>query len=982
MVSSSQPLNGDRAPKRSILKQSSSQSFEPVQGYDFLESNFQLPSHPLSKDEILDANNTTSRINTLKLQNKVNRRVSFAPDVTLHSFDFVPDSKSSNRREPRRKPHDDIVTSTQKNEPNTPIPDTGHSMEMAGIIQRPLKSSTAESKLEEGKANLEYGTHQDIPSSLPVIESEHEEYSDNVDDRNAESMEFTGPQEVLDTQVEPLQSTQEDMSMTGIQKFDESHNSKNVPTEEHNSFVHGKAEEPMELTGTFNVLSKPDVSDTAESQPMDITEISNPQKELEGVIVSPSASQPMELTQIMGTVPKATVEEISQGNMDFTQVFSKPQTILKEPPKPELRIQSGPDISMDLTGVMDKSYNPSSVENIDNKNNDNINQNVEEEGEVMEFTQPVEKKIAILPTSQVINNDVQDDDDDAMDLTRISFSNLPVRGKEAVDRRKSLIPTSNKRRKLNNDELFIHPNATPIPIEEQEEMELTSMERMSPIRYEDMNDSSKMNSQIPSLETKEKDRGNVTYSLREFLDKTDVSFLIDPGKVKLKDKKITFMYMDSNSSDISLPINKLYNALYVDVPVLEMNAFICKELFRKISQSKQSFEDLETQISSSVPPLLLKEYFTSSEEMKKLMNDQMQLVKMYSKLEAKKAWYEWRKLHLNGIKNVLIENLALLQEELERTKSSLQKLYETRKRIEEIKDSLKYEVKLLKEMPPNSVASEPTLEDKVKLASLKQELIAHKITLESLPDLQKKNDAIRLEIEEKTNKLSKLKEELSHLDTEDNTTTALLEKGDITVLSAKLKYLEKMLHVRATRFVGSLLTLEFDLDDGLIELTINISNIGQYRTKSIEIAENVLLYRPLLECYLRHVESIISKKSVHTVTDFFFTLYVYMRKFSKLLKEYNLLKMVFPVKVIEQNDKETIFEIEDFDFNNRNKYIYHLSMKSFINAVFNDKSVLPIEVKIMKGSQITSNVLSSRLIQKGRKVLPWLDKSRVTITII
>ncbi|WP_154693938.1 hypothetical protein, partial [Streptomyces afghaniensis] len=43
------------------------------------------------------------------MQSKVNRRVSFAPDVTLHSFDFAPSNKEENNI-PIEK---DIITSTQ-----------------------------------------------------------------------------------------------------------------------------------------------------------------------------------------------------------------------------------------------------------------------------------------------------------------------------------------------------------------------------------------------------------------------------------------------------------------------------------------------------------------------------------------------------------------------------------------------------------------------------------------------------------------------------------------------------------------------------------------------------------------------------------------------------------------------------------------------------------------------------------------------------
>ncbi len=85
---------------KSILKQKFKNDDTTSNSQNLTMSQIQFPTQGLSKEEILDGNNTTSRINASF--SKGSRRVSFAPDVTLHKFDFIPQS-IQNVREPRRK---------------------------------------------------------------------------------------------------------------------------------------------------------------------------------------------------------------------------------------------------------------------------------------------------------------------------------------------------------------------------------------------------------------------------------------------------------------------------------------------------------------------------------------------------------------------------------------------------------------------------------------------------------------------------------------------------------------------------------------------------------------------------------------------------------------------------------------------------------------------------------------------------------------
>ncbi|AMD21331.1 HER052Wp [Eremothecium sinecaudum] len=90
-------------PQRSILKQKSNYNDEDGTSDSLqISSQMQFSMHGLTKEQLLGGNNTTSRINTAQLQSKLNRSVSFAPDVTLHKFDFIPEIPIK-IRVPRRK---------------------------------------------------------------------------------------------------------------------------------------------------------------------------------------------------------------------------------------------------------------------------------------------------------------------------------------------------------------------------------------------------------------------------------------------------------------------------------------------------------------------------------------------------------------------------------------------------------------------------------------------------------------------------------------------------------------------------------------------------------------------------------------------------------------------------------------------------------------------------------------------------------------
>lgn len=811
---SSQDTNKNN-PKRSILKQSSSQ-LEPIETLPL--SKFQLPTQIPSKADVFDSNNTTSRINTLKLQGRVDRRVSFAPDVTLHSFDFVPDGISS-QREPRRKQHEDvgreIVTSTQREQ------DADQSMDMTNIF---TKSSQ---EMEDMKLS-------NIPSSLPTDANKGTGHSKSIEE-----------------------------------------------------------EEPMELTETFNVDKEP------LSQRMELTQLVTGKEQ--------KNNEPYKVTG------QYTVN--LSNDMDFTQVVAK---IPVQPKSTEKKVENTEDMSMEVTELLQKPtqmlFPVPEFKAIDSeiKTHMAVDLNLEESAsEPMELTQVVTKKPENIELT-VENDSGINTDKNAMgnpDFQRVD-STAP---QNINDRRKSLIPVSSKRRKLNtSDELPVAAES----IDGTEEMELTIMERMSPIQFDDLNASvqSKINHSNDlrtknSYSTDDLER----YSLRKFLGETNLGFLLDANTIK-DDSQVLNFSVTHVEGDSLLRSNNLYDILYVDIPVLEMNSFICRELIRKISQSQSSFENLENQIKNAPPPLLMKEYYASGGEIKKLMNEQLQLVKQYSKLEAKKAWYEWRKLHLNGITHVLLENLTILQEEYDKIEKDLQKIQQVNSRVKEIKNSISHEIKLLRELPANMYNQEPTLTDKVNIARLRQELKSHSISLGNLPSLKAKHDKLKEDIENTTAILSKAKMQIKSLDDNDSHLAIIPEHSNVVKLQKKLKYLEQLNGVSIISFKGSI--LELGVDQLSANIALDLSLLRKRASQFIYITQNESHYDAILDYFLEYIISKTNKVARASIVDGLSFVFSLLRRFPTFQKEYHLLRMLFSIHIMADKNynQPKILRLTDYDF--------------------------------------------------------------------
>lgn len=724
---------GTGVPAKGILKSiQQPESLPPSQtagSQSLIAGNIQLPQRGLSKADVLDGNNTTSRIDTLSLQERSNRRVSFAPDVTLHSFDFVPETRTS-FREPRRKATDLVVTSTQQ------------------------------------------------------------ENSDEEDGVTSQSMDLTSPVAI---------STQPYMPV-----FD---------------------------------------------------------------------------------------QEVS---MEITQLFAKHD----EPQEKEE--------TMDFTGI------------------------------------PV-------PVAKTVEN--VENGENTMELTAIHDSE---KGPEIP-----ATPPSSKRRKLNPE-----PRSPMHESSDDQDMELSMMERMSPIKLKPTG---------PQVETVE------SHSLREFIDETGVSFMIDTDLIDKRRNPITFKTIDSSQRE-KFRINQLLYALYLDTPVLEMNAFICKELLRRITQSKKQFDDLDEQVSSAQSqPLLFTEYFTSSQEMRQLMNQQLQLVKSYSKLEAKKSWYEWRTQHLNGIKTVLHENLLLLEEDRAKVRKSLNRVQDLKVKAQNLRNSIKKEIALLKENNTDDYQEEPSLNERVNLETLKQELASYSLNINNRQELTKKDEQLKEEIERKKEQLFDLKEQLTILSQKHN---MRLEKKNFTEYDVvkcrnKLQLLSIISGVEFVRYQNTELTIGFPYIASSLQISVDLSNLNAgnlYSYEVIQPAETALLFKYCYRSTLRNVLEMPSKHPLSLVA-------LGAKSSIAIIKELHMLKLLFPVQ-LQHKEKEILLEIMDYDLRSSTKAIYDVALTDFVRGFVEGESEITVKATVIENGHLLASTIPITFVKKVARILPWFDESRVKISVL
>ena len=903
----------DIGPGKGILKQNQN----PQTTSSFLEnSGVRIPTRIITKKDILDGSNTTSRINTSNLQNKVKRRVSFAPDVTLHSFTFVPE-QNNEIKEPRRR---------------------------KTLTNSPTKRSSQE---------------EPLVTSTQIDDVRTKEKTVAEDDSDASGMELTEPIVAMPDSNKAPQHDPASMEMTevfprSVRQEGPDVGGENTESSQQISDAEAVREETMELTAIHNVHHYDSITENmVEGEPIDLTEYESRPYVPNSVIHSSmrSSDHNVEKRNDKGDVLNPVNKMTSSQPMEITEVFHA-----------------------DL-------HNPVGVQG---------EINISDDGNEMELTQ-----------------------------IQTNFDRDNYRRDEPSNEKDVLSP--NKRRKLDTDPDYVTPVTTPVKgvrdtSVENDDGDLEMMEKMSPITFSDVDnkvgtrsnhastietgigdtsveiatdneehtgdgddDGNKMVETIAFPEVGKKGQSTIAlptrdYTLREFINEVGVGFL-DTKLIDHLDKKVDFPLNSFNLVE-NQRIDNIFSSYYIDIPILEVEAFRCKELWRSINESKNKFKDFEAQIDQSHPPLLLQEYFSSNEKMKQLMRDQLQLVKGYSKLEAAMEWYEWRKKQLNGLELILAENLTILKGEYEKLNEEVEKVNSIRGKIRKLNTAIKEEIKSLKDSPSDSY--KPTLMNTIKIEAFKQELMKHSISLSSSNDFTQEMHSIKLAIAEKSNDLLTLRNEIASIDKKIEK-RKLFTRFDLPKLRDTLKILESLTGVRFLKFSKATLSIEFlQLDD--LRVDIDLATFKNNPLKSMKVTNDGNKDHVSYHLFIMLLRNVDAEHQENLLSNLFLA----MKKWRPLLKYIKLLKLLFPVNIIQTEGREAILQFKDYDRRNKTAVFYGISFVSFAQGVFSESGQIPMKVHITTHQDYSPSreVLSDRIIHKISGILPSFTKSRIHLEFI
>lgn len=972
-------LSLNNAPSRSILKQRS--SYEDGERENMTMSNIQLPTNSLTKEEISEGNNTTSIINTSSLQSKLNRRVSFAPDVTLHRFDFIPEPPTT-FREPRRR-----NTDVEKN-----------------VIASPEKESV--NNLNQFEITNEEQEHVSEQRQEFEQESEHEQ----EDDRENSTMEFTNPISTIFQQQEKKEIPEKQQLSSPYQPvFDK--------------------EVSMEITQLFSKHSaKPEVETNISSQgeeSMELTTVSSHVEPIEPH--KDERGDTMDFTGIPAAMkPPAMNNQRARNAGNQNNRFDTTNDESMEMTTPFNKKVDKHEETMDLTGLPSIKSSEHDVESVDltmrktgnpMKENQNLTHNLQE-GETMDFTSIQSKsagkeELEFRP-SQMITSTQQTSFGNVNPKRTPTPSPITESKKQHRTPRSHTLDTGSpkqlqpKRRKL-NDESFLSPIAmrssganSSTNQQSEEDLELSLMEKLSPIKinsttapnalkmanltptkidFNKKTDSPQIiTSPAPPLKDssvgkKSSKKQEVEESLepiplKKFLKATGISFFIDVN-IAENQNPIKFEYVDNQRT---LSTEEVYNSLYANIPILEIYAFCCKELNRRIRESKKLFDELEEQISSTAPPLLLRDYFESSEEVRRLMNDQIQLVKSYSRLEAKKVWLEWRSQHLKGIKNALCENLSLLEEEYRTVVKSMKDSHRINEQAKNIRQTLKKEIQLLQQASRNE-DDIPTLLDRLKIERLKDKLKRNMIEVGEIARLNSKKEEIVSKMEELNLKITKVKTQISSLST-DIKNNRIYTKYDLKKFQNNFRILQRISKIEFVKLVGSKLTL--GIGQPGIKITINLSDVENMGNVDTEVSAEV---SPLKKYWYGKVIKNAKQLSSDSF-DYVSRIVQQSNEMKNLDKEYERLQLVFPTRIVIDANNLASLEIRDYDPVLKFKVFYYISVDDFILATENQASnsfLTKLHAKVIYGTGLTDESLQKHLRTKADKLIPWFKGCRITL---
>lgn len=512
------------------------------------------------------------------------RRVSFAPEVTLHKIDLIQPMPQPKIKEPRRRETIAFapITSPTKLEP-------------------PFEDNAEEIMYDSSDVEMEDDSHvYSSPGKLGFKIHEDKEYTETIDmsiskeqdNEEENTMELTRPLgeiqsngELIMSLDKPLfQSTQDSAS----QESESSQNSKSafgsitsLFNDDDEYGQDGSLE--MDLTQQYDNTIQQSKTDESMDETMDITNLAN--------------DGPTDKITLQNTLLNKQIDDIS---MDQTRIYGI--------------INDDGDITQDITQPMNETIN-----------------------KTLEIT-PIRKTTPLKAirshTSETgspqSSKRKHQPDEDTANILRERINSLTPKKK-----RKSLLELSKTNEPIIQENISIQERVSFTPLRSQSQR--ASLINSGKIELASFTDT------VPLALSHEQDEDNEIQqeyqpvTLEKFLSDISVEFFDDLNI----NEDFTVDLKPVSKNDSVDPVEFIV-AKNAKLPWIELYSFSCDELQNNMNELKKLFDNLNDEFSEENPQLVKEYYENSSLIERKKMNDRLLEMKNYADKEAESSWYTWR----------------------------------------------------------------------------------------------------------------------------------------------------------------------------------------------------------------------------------------------------------------------------------------------------------------------------------------------------
>lgn len=556
-------------------------------------------------------------------QSLARRRVSFAPEVTLHKIDLIP------------------VLDERRRETIGHVPgghDVGHDVLTDSSDEECVGEGVAEAEVVDGGEDVTVtqnggGAPHTTEQLLKQLEERPEEqveeqlmeltkHAGNGIVEREETMEFTA--HVAPSPVQTEQPITEQQAEDVEQTMELTTALPPLPVLEANEQI----EETMELTGLVGTYTE-------------TTEAAGPAPPLTSS--DAESDDGMELTETP-TVNAVTMEV----TMEVTEYApAAPEEVAVE------AVESiGPESTENHLGeAVPESPSPTSPEFSDAVEHlDTINEETEPESQATVSDEVKEGE-------DETNGAVGAPDASGVAASQIGQEANGVNGSSAHFEAATEEPVAEVPTELSQPMELTQPASASQPMElTQEASNSQPMELTQPKRPAVESESPAKRQRVSEAEEEEPDEEEEgdPITLSDFLKDVGIQFYddLDIGVDPANRISVNLSSLDPELID--------YYKANCKLPLLEVLELSCRELTTKISQEKSQYEDIK---NSALPESqnFFKEYYSSSFPEQLKLRSHIQLIKEYSRQQAKQVWYEWRIKLMENVLADLNANLQLLE---------------------------------------------------------------------------------------------------------------------------------------------------------------------------------------------------------------------------------------------------------------------------------------------------------------------------------